>query len=70
MHLFSLSLFFAFLASLISTITSSSDSSTCTAQRRLQAARAIPHAYNLSPLGASSAAFDQVPFAKDCQTSM
>lgn len=42
----------------------------CTADKRLAAARQIPYAYNLQPLGASAAAFKEVPFAADCLTEM
>ncbi|KAF8865704.1 hypothetical protein BDZ45DRAFT_684226 [Acephala macrosclerotiorum] len=42
----------------------------CTASDRLAIAAQIPNAYDLSPIGASNAAFDAIPFAPLCQTSI
>lgn len=38
----------------------------CTSEQRIAGAQQIPYAYNLEPLGASAAAFAEVPFAPDC----
>lgn len=70
MRSFNFAFLFAFLASLFLTINSSPLQSKCTAKERLSAAEAIPHAYNLHELGDSSAAFDQIPFAENCLTTM
>lgn len=57
-------IFFSF-AALFSNL-AISNAQSCTADQRLAGAEAIPYAYNLTPLGAAAAAFNQVPFASDC----
>ncbi|KUJ07452.1 uncharacterized protein LY89DRAFT_789560 [Mollisia scopiformis] len=42
----------------------------CTSADRIGYASQVPYAYNLSPLGASAAAFEAIPFNADCQTSI
>lgn len=42
------------------------DTSRCSSAERIAGAEKIPYAYNLTPLGASAAAFEEVPFAPDC----
>ncbi|CZR61848.1 uncharacterized protein PAC_11745 [Phialocephala subalpina] len=58
------------LSVLLLSIFSSLVTSTCTTSQRLAIAAQIPAAYNLSPLGASYAAFEAIPFAPLCQTSI
>lgn len=61
-------IFFSF-AALFSNL-AISNAQSCTADQRLAGAEAIPYAYNLTPLGAAAAAFNQVPFASDCTINM
>ena len=64
MHSFSFPAALFMGLSLFQTITAAAIG--CTESVRLAGAAQIPYAYNLKPIGASAAAFAQVPFASDC----